>query len=274
MVLSMVCACSSDDDAAIEQAVAAALNADLITTDAIADSSTGFDFETAVDLQESFDQTFGRGVNPGVISTNSFRDCVYITVTGTRGQFPITYELDFGTGCTGPRGNTRAGILTFTFSDRLINQGAVLTIERSNYVLNGRALEGTITHTNNSNSNIPDWTRTVTSGSITRLNGAVFTFNSTRSIRMDAGGDTTRLRDNILDIYDGRRTVTGPNGNTMTTTVITTLTKPYRCNYIVSGMVEINRPNRNGTIDYGDGSCDNQATYTNPSGLSVDFMLR
>jgi hypothetical protein len=224
------------------------------------------DFTLAADLDNDYDAT---------IQTLSLEknQCVQVTTTGTRGSFPITYTLDFGTGCTSPRGITRTGILEFTYTGRLFSAGSVLTIERQNYTINGRALAGTITYTNNGGS-VPDWTRTVSNGSLTTLAGTVFTFSGTRSIRTAQGSGNGTLADNVYEIYAGNRTVVRPNGTSMTITVNTTLVKPHNCANIVSGSIDLNGTRVDGILDYGNGTCDNQAEFTHVNGNTRTITLR
>jgi hypothetical protein len=273
LALIATAACSSDEEEAV---IAVDDNtAELLTTDAYVEATTSDEFQIGLDLDEGIDFAIDNLSVPQGTTTNGVNGnrCVTVTINGTRGQFPITYILDFGTGCTGPRGNTRAGILEVTYSNRLRVPGATLTITRTNYSFNGIGLGGTITYVNNGTA-LPDWTRTVTNGSLTRRNGDVYTFTSTRSVRTVSGSNTGPLRDNVYEIYAGSRTVNRPNNTSMTLSVATPILKPFTCRHAVSGTLNINGTNVNGVLDYGAGPCDNQATFTNSNGRVFPITLR
>ncbi len=272
--LVTIASCSSDtDEEVIEQMDNSAT--ELFIADAIVESATGDEFQIGLDLDADIDITVDNLTTTDDNATDGVNGnrCVMITVNGTRGMFPITYIVDFGTGCTGPRGNTRSGILEITYSDRLRVPGATLTILRNNYTFNGRALGGTINYVNNGTM-LPDWTRTITNGSLTRLNGDVYTYDSSRSVRTVSGSSTGPLRDNIYEIYNGFRTVNRPNGSTMTLTVATPIIKPFTCRHAVSGTLNVAGTRVNGVLDYGAGNCDDQAVFTGAGGNVTSITLR
>jgi hypothetical protein len=78
--------------------------------------------------------------------------------------------------------------------------------------------------------------------------------------------------DNVFE-FTGNWSTTFVNGNTHSYQVITPLRREMICDYVVSGSVDVERTNFGGTFDYGNGDCDNQATFTFNNGTIVDIVL-
>jgi hypothetical protein len=184
------------------------------------------------------------------------------------------YTVDFGTGCL-HNGILRSGIITVTFSNYFIEYGSTMTITRSNnYYVNNRKLEGTVVYENiTTNTSIPKWNRTVTNGKLTTLTGVIYTFYGTRTVQQTEGVGTLTLGDNTYEVLSGNHTVTKPSGSTLTVTVVETLIKKYSCSYISQGQLDLQGSFLDGILDYGDNTCDNQATYTHSDGTVYNVNL-
>ncbi|NNC44857.1 MAG: hypothetical protein HKN99_03145, partial [Winogradskyella sp.] len=78
--------------------------------------------------------------------------------------------------------------------------------------------------------------------------------------------------DNVFEI-SGNWTTTFVNGNTHTYEVLTPLRREVICTYFVSGSIDIQRTNFGGVFDYGEGECDNQATFTFNNGNVINITL-
>jgi hypothetical protein len=88
---------------------------------------------------------------------------------------------------------------------------------------------------------------------------------------MVAGQNTPQLSD---DAYDITGSANGINrkGNAFTATITTALHVQAGCPYIESGVVEHTVNNKTYTLDFGNGTCDNQATIT-VNGVSRTITL-
>jgi hypothetical protein len=260
-ILSLVLvSCTNDKDD-----VAPTVDQELAIANAEIDFSNELDFNAGIDVASENSSYSSR-------AATTFESlspvCATITVdNNTPGVFPKTFTINFGTGCV-HNGITRSGIITVTFSDYFINYGSTMTIVRSNnYYVNGRKLEGTIVYENvTTNSSTPKWNRTITNGKLTTLTGAIFTFYGTRTVQQTAGVGTVTLGDNTYHVLSGTHTVNRPNGTSLTVTVVETLIKNYSCNYISQGKLNLQGTYLDGVLDYGDNTCDNQATYTHSNG--------
>ena len=78
--------------------------------------------------------------------------------------------------------------------------------------------------------------------------------------------------DNVFEIT-GDWEATFVNGNTHTYEVIVPLRREVICYYFVSGSFDVQRTNFGGVFDFGDGDCDNQATFTFNNGTEIPITL-
>ena len=199
--------------------------------------------------------------------------CATVTVVGT--TYPKVYTVDYGTtGCTQNQ-LLRKGKLKITVSGPIITTGSKLTIERIDYSINGIKLEGTIEYTNTTTvATVPQWTRKVTNGKFTDLQGRVYTNSGTLTVKQTAGVDTPYvLEDNIYEMPTGNHTVTTETGATLTLTVQETLIKKYSCVYISKGKLQVEGGFLKGVIDYGNNDCDSNFTYTHESGVGYNLSM-
>jgi hypothetical protein len=259
----MLFSCNKDEDIAVDT--------ELLAANAQIDFGNELDFNAGVDVA-SENSSYSSRVSSAYESLSP--SCATVTVDTAPGVFPKTFTIDFGTNCIN-NGVTRSGIITITLSDYFINVGSTMTIVRTNnYYVNGRKLEGTVVYENiTTNTSIPKWTRTVSNGVLTTLTGNVFTFSGTRTVQQTAGVGTLTLGDNTYEVLSGNHTVTKANGSTLTVTVVETLIKNYSCNYISQGQLNLQGAFLDGILDYGDNSCDNQATYTHSNGTVYNVNL-
>ncbi|WP_313803958.1 hypothetical protein [Flavobacterium sp.] len=246
------------------------LDQKLLVASAEIDFSNELDFNSGIEVANDNSSYSGKTNN----TSSPLTTCATITVdNATPGVFPKVFTLNFGTGCT-INGITRSGVLIVTLSGYFTNNGSVMTIERSNYYVNGRHVEGTVTYVSETtNPETPQWTRTITNGQITNLQWEVYTHNGTRTVKQTEGVSTLTLGDNVYHVLSGTHTVNRPNGTSLTVTVLETLIKKYACNYISQGQLDLNGTFLDGVLDYGNNTCDNQATYTHSNGVVYQVNL-
>lgn len=204
----------------------------------------------------------GSGFAAGTAQTTGILSCATVTVTPASG-FPKNIVIDFGTaGCTSPRGVTRRGIINVTLTDSLRRPGSVATMTFNNYYVNGYKKEGTITWTNTSTAGTKSWHRVCQNGKITAPNGNFWTHSGEQDIVQTMGASTPiNTLDDELSITGGH-TVTNAAGRTRTGTILTALKKKTACNWIDQGTYQVQGPNHTAIIDYGNGTCDNNATIS------------
>jgi len=235
---------------------------------------------TAVGASISIDAANEMDVNTGLAVTNSSATskstgavCATVTVSGT--TYPKVFTVDYGTAGCADNQLTRKGKLKLTLSGPITTTGSKLTIERIDYSINGIKLEGTIEYTNTTTTaTIPQWTRKITNGKFTDLQGRVYTNSGSYTIKQTAGVDTPYvLEDNVYQMTEGTHTVTTEKGATLTLTVQEALVKKYSCLYISKGKLKIEGGFLKGVIDYGNDDCDSKFTYTHESGVSYNLQM-
>ncbi|MGL2986536.1 hypothetical protein ACSVH5_02970 [Flavobacterium sp. RSSA_27] len=249
-----------------------ATDTNAVVASATIDAMNELDFKTGT--QVTFDYSLSKSTNKS--SVNSLVGaCAIVSVDNlTPNVFPKVITIDFGTGCT-TNNITRKGKLKITLSGLVSTPKATMKIERENYYVNGFKVEGTIVYVNETvTPNIPQWSRTVTNGKLTNLEGMVFLNAGTHTIKQTEGvGTPLILSDNTYEMIQGTHTVSKENGPSLTLTVAETLVKKYDCDYVSKGKLTVKSDLLNGTIDYGNGDCDNKFTFTHENGLVFNLTM-
>ncbi|HEU4790064.1 MAG TPA: hypothetical protein VFS71_10285 [Flavobacterium sp.] len=205
--------------------------------------------------QVSFDKLTAKKTGKSLTSS-----CATVTMDPQTSTFPKTFYVDFGTGCA-TNGITRKGKLKITFSNYITETNSTMTVERVDYYVNGNKVEGTIVY-KNTTITVPQWTRTVTNGIFTDTKGDVYQNAGSYTIKQTGGVATLNLEDNTYEMIEGTHTVTKQNGGKITLTVLEPLVKNFSCDYVSKGKLNVESTLMNGTINYGNGDCDNKGTYT------------
>jgi hypothetical protein len=186
------------------------------------------------------------------------------TVTHDSANKIIT--IDFGTGCVGQDGKTRAGQIIVTYTKRLYRPGAKLKIELNNYFVDNKQIEGTKRIENLATSfqdNISLKT-TLQSGKITWPDSSFATRQFTRTRTW------IRAANPVMDEYhvEGMVQGTRKNGNNYSANIISTVIFKRKCRLQgikvpVQGLKLIKRTGKPDLlVDFGDGDCDSLATLT------------
>jgi hypothetical protein len=243
-----VVSCTKED-------IAAASDTSPVVASASIDLVNELDIQTGT--QVSFEKLTSRKTGKSLTGS-----CAEVTMDPITTTFPKTFYVNFGDGCT-TNSITRKGKLKITFSNYITEAGSTMTVERVNYSVNGNKIEGKIVYKNTTASpNVPQWTRTVTDGKFTDSKGDVYLNTGTHAVKQTAGVSTLTLSDNTYEITEGTHTVTKGNGAKIILTVLESIIKNHSCDYVSKGKLKVENTLLNGVIDYGNGDCDNKATYT------------
>jgi hypothetical protein len=183
--------------------------------------------------------------------------CAEITTTISGNIW--TRTIDFGeTNCTLFNGNTVRGKIIVTFTNDFDAMTRTVSYSFENFYHNDRHVEGNRTLVK---TILPNPKTTITLDmTVTFEDGAVYHRTGERVREFTAGYDT------FFNLYDNEFAVTGnwsttfPSGNTQTATITAPLIIKWNCLHIVSGTVAFTRNANSAVLDYGDGTCDNQAT--------------
>lgn len=195
------------------------------------------------------------------------------TYTEDSETYPKNITIDFGEGCTDQMGRVRTGIIHIYLTDDMTNEGAVRTATFENYTVNGIEMEGVriTTNTGLNENDQPTFSRSIDM-TITRPQG-VFSRTFNGNVIWISGFETPECGDNIFS-ETGSGSVTRPGGIVMERTITEPLIIDRTCGYITSGVITITGPNGESSIDFGDGSCDDQATVTRPNGTIENITLQ
>ncbi len=198
-------------------------------------------------------------------------DCVTITVVIQQGFREIT--IDFGNeGCL-VRGNILKGKIILSYERDPEAQEVFISKSLEDFYFNNKNIIGSKTflkQLSNENGN-PQFTHTL-GFTVIWPNGAQASREGTKIREWVEGHGSGVWSDNVFEVT-GNWAATFVNGNTHTYDVIIPLRREVVCYYFVSGSFDVQRTNFGGTFDYGEGDCDNQATFTYNNGNVVDIIL-
>lgn len=201
----------------------------------------------------------------GIKSTSGTLDCATITVDTVSVVSSVTINFD-SAACVGADGKLRSGTIYATFTGRYRDPGTIITVTLIDYTVNQYAVEGTKTVVNegtNVDGNL--WySISVVGASITdTINALTTTWQSSRTREWIEGESTVWWPFDDVYLIDGTADGVNHNGLIFDVEITDPLRVQMNCWWITDGALEV-RPAGLATryVDYGDGSCDNDATVT------------
>ena len=191
--------------------------------------------------------------------------CPLITIIHPEtGIWPKVITVDYGTGCTGFGGSTRSGKIVIEATGLRIEAGSVRTVTFDNYFFNEMKVEGIKEIENlgyNDNQNLV-FSVTLSGGQLTLPDGQVIERSFEHSREWIAGILTRNIWDDEC-LVTGNATGKNINGIGYTNTILTALHWKRVCNFVVSGVIRIEREGKEVIeLDYGNGECDAKAIVT------------
>ncbi|HCL83470.1 MAG TPA: hypothetical protein DIC22_05810 [Chitinophagaceae bacterium] len=200
----------------------------------------------------------------GSLSTAHLGCAIYSIDDTVPGQYPKTLTMDFGSGCTGADGIFRSGKISYLFTGPMLYPGSTATVTFNQYVVNGYGLQGSYTISNNSSqAGGIIFSTQVTNGIITYPDASIYHYASARTYTMTAGSATPNdITDDVYSIT-GNSSFSASTGAGIVFNITTPLVKAISCHNISAGVVSfVYNQVVSGTIDFGNGTCDNLATLT------------
>jgi hypothetical protein len=179
-----------------------------------------------------------------------------------------TITVNFGaTNCVCNDGRTRRGALVLSFTGHYRDSLTVITVTPQNYYVNDNQVNGSKTITNKGHNSAHHLVYEINANITIQKanNGGTITWQSNRQREWVSGESTLVWSDDMYSIT-GSASGTSSNGNTFTSNITTALVRnmAFGCRRnFVSGVLE-HTPGGKATryIDFGNGSCDNDATVT------------
>jgi hypothetical protein len=198
-----------------------------------------------------------------------------ITITFDSISVTKKITIDFGSNSNCKDGRERSGKIIATWNGRYRDSGTVITITFENYEVNGDKISGTKTITNlghNSRGNM-HFSVLVRDAKIVTSTGTI-SWQSTRDREWIKGEKTADWSDDEYSIT-GSASGTNRKSQTFTITIVKPLIVALNCRWIEQGSFDINTSasNSTGTVDYGNGNCDDQATFAY-NNKTYNFTLR
>lgn len=193
-----------------------------------------------------------------------------------KGTYPNTLTIDYGpNGVAGPYGHIRKGKIIIDFTDAIINPGAVRTVRHENFFIDNVQIAGTVILTNQglNNSDQPEFSRVVSDRILSFPSGENSSWNASQILTQLEGSKTLIRIDDVWSI-SGSATGISREGKNIALNTIESLIFPVACHYFVDGIINLSANNELFSIDYGDGSCDNDAILTLSDGSQQAINIK
>lgn len=242
----------------------------LIESDGISNEIDNF---LEVFITDVFNVSGKDDVAKDIESQRVVPDCFIKTVVEQGATKIIT--VDFGEGCKFPFDNVLAGKIIMTCIYNLEANTATITTTFEGFTFNEVMIEGEnimigIKSNNNGNpqSEITmNVKHTWPDGEFTSIKGTVIR-------EWTEGADTDKNWEDNVFIITGVKTITFKDGTVCTSEVIDGLRREVTCGFIVSGILKLTKGEKSGLLNFGDGSCDDKAVFTNSNGDEKEIILR
>jgi hypothetical protein len=220
--------------------------------------------------------TFEEGVSAKSESIENggpkFLDCMTKTIV-LKGA-SVTVTLDFGDGCELPNGNVVSGKIILSHELDKEANSRTINFSYENFFFNNLSVEGNSTMVKvkeNENGN-PQSTFTF-EFKVIWPEGEFVTRSGTKIREWIEGFGTRHWGDNVY-LITGNWATTFKDGSVCSATIVEPLRREAACRFVVSGIVDLVKKERTGTINFGDGTCDNVAVFTNALGEEKEITLR
>lgn len=175
--------------------------------------------------------------------------------------YPRTLTLDFGEGTTDRKKCIKKGTIIVTLTDDMATVGAVRTVTFKDFSTKGRQITGT---------------KTMKTLSISDQGQPTFELEANLKMVDKKGNTTTKMmtgtstweagfgdEDMKNDVFFLKGTASMQrNEQAFTRTIVKALKIDRSCDFILEGIVELNKNGAISSIDFGDGTCDELAILT------------
>ncbi len=177
---------------------------------------------------------------------------------------PHTLIIRFGdVDCECADGRKRRGSIIVKYNGRYLDTQQVHTITYNNYYINGNQMTGWVKTTRVDTTVVGDWYYRVQVNDSLNMSQdplqSKFIVWSGNLLRKWVGGDKTNQRSDDYFSVSGSATLTRPNGHVFNFNIATPLQFAIGCDFAQSGVVNVAGYTGSRVLNYGAGSCDNQA---------------
>ena len=199
-------------------------------------------------------------------------DCVTKTVDEEENTKVVT--LDFGDGCELPNGHILAGRIILSYTHDLDAETIIITKSFDGFSFNDVTVEGgnTIVRVRENENGNPQSTKTF-NVVMTWPDGEFVTKEGTKSREWVEGFETRTWGDNIY-LITGNWTATFKDGTVCSASIVEDLRREMACRFIVSGIIEFTKDGLLSSLNFGDGTCDNMAIFTDSEDVESEIVLK
>ena len=265
LIVGLSTACSNEDSNSIEEEIQSTnelkMNAEMDKTEVVLS-------DLLIEVYEGQETSeMSRTSQP----PNQLPDCVSITLVVEQNFRELT--IDFGEEGCFIRGHLLKGQIVMSYERNPDAQQIIINYTLVDFYIDQKQVEGNrsiLKELSNDNGN-PQFTHTLNL-TVTWPNGMQAYREGEKVKEWVEGFGSGIFSDNVFEIT-GYWNSAFVNGNMHSYTVITPLRREVICTYFVSGSIDVERTNFSGVFDYGNGDCDNQATFTFDNGNLIDIIL-
>lgn len=257
----------SNDEVEVQQATASSeadAQADVLFNDVFdnvmgVNDDVAFGGEVGVFARTSNTQAREEGAD-------STPHCLTVTISpSAMGAFPKTVTLDFGTGCTGRDGHTRRGRIITVYTGRMTVPGSKTTTRFDGFYTDSIRVEGTHIIQNISTSNNRIFFIRVENGKLSLPSKNYIAWNSIKTrTQIEGNGSPLYVRDDVYNSIGNSNGTVKRNdiNNQWSAEIIEPVIRKFTCSWAVKGQIRITGNTKTSLLDYGNGTCDDQATLT------------
>lgn len=257
MTVFVLTSCQSD----LQEPTAETIETSALEAESIAETS----FEEIDDIAANIMGVAESGIGGRIEGDKHDFRCGCAEITHDTENMIIT--IDFGDGCEGPGGVVRKGKIIITYTDRRFIPGASWTTTFEEYFVNDKQIEGirTVTNISESLESFPTFNIVLEDGKVTWPDGTFATREVNRT-RMWIRNDNPLMDEHHI-LTGSVASGTNKEGVNYTTEVLTdlvykTICKLDRVRIPVQGTKQVIYGDRDCTVDFGDGECDNIVEVT------------
>lgn len=221
-----------------------------------------------IDVYEDQEDAEAKGMS---VAGKTLPDCVTITLVAQQNLRELT--VDFGDdGCL-VRGHMYRGQIVLTYTRNPQAQQVTLGYVLNDFYFDAKRVIGSnsiLKELSNTNGN-PQFTHTVDL-TVVWPNGVQASRDGQIVREWIEGFGSGEFTDNVWEV-SGYWNANFASGNSHNYESVLPLRKEATCYHFVSGSIDAQRTFFGGVLDYGDGECDNLATFTFNNGTEMDIVL-
>lgn len=221
-----------------------------------------------IDIYEEQEDAEARGIS---LSSKNMPDCVTVTLVAQQHFRELT--VDFGSdGCL-LRGHMYRGQIVLTYERDTQAQQVAIGYVLNEFYFDAKNIIGSnliLRTLSNGNGNL-QFTHTIDL-TVVWPNGIEASRQGQIVREWIEGFGSGVYSDNVFEVT-GYWNANFASGNTHTYESMQPLRREASCYHFVSGSIDVQRTLFGGTLDYGEGDCDNLGIFTFNNGTEIDIVL-